>query len=206
MLQLISLILLVYQKHTLILVLLLMKTIWKFLGTRLFVQTTRQTIKRVVFAFTIKAFSVSNVCKKVFVFELKIGNKTCNFLSLHRSPSQSQDDFETFTEKLDWNLENLVQRNPFFIVAIGHFNANSRNWFCHDKTSFEGNVIEKLTSQFGLHKVIKEPTHILDTSSLCIDLIFTLQPNLIIASGVHSFLHSSCHHRRIFAKLNLEVV
>ena len=30
-------------------------------------------------------------------FELKIGGKTCNFLSLYRSPSQSQDDFETFT-------------------------------------------------------------------------------------------------------------
>ena len=36
----------------------------------------------------------------------------------------------------------------------------------------EGNAIENLTSQFGLHQVIKEPTHILDTSSLSIDRIF----------------------------------
>ena len=56
-----------------------------------------------------------------------------------------------------------------------------------------------------MHQVIEEPTHILDTSS-CIDLIFTSQPNLIIESGVHSSLHSNCHHQIIFAKFNLEVV
>ena len=42
-------------------------------------------------------------------FELKIGDKTCSFLCLYRSPSQSQDDFETFTENLELNVENLVQ-------------------------------------------------------------------------------------------------
>ena len=77
-------------------------------------------------------------------------------LSLCRSPSQSQDDFETFTENLELNLENLVQRNPFLVVAIRNFNAKSSNWFCQDKTSFEGDAIENLTSQFGMHRLIKE--------------------------------------------------
>ena len=58
-----------------------------------------------------------------------------------------------------------MQRNPFLVVAIGDFNAKLSSWFCHDKTNFEGDAIENLTSQFGLHQVIKEPTHILDTSS-----------------------------------------
>ena len=70
----------------------------------------------------------------------------------------------------------------------------------------EGNAIENLTSQFGLHQVIKEPIHILDTSSSCIDLIFTSQPNLIIESRVHSSLHSSYHCHIIFAKSNLQAV
>ena len=103
--------------------------------------------------------------------ELKIGDKTCNFLYLYKSLSQSQNDFETFTESLELNLENLVQSHPFLVVAIGDFNAKSSNWFCYDKTNFEGDA--NLTSQFGLHQVIKEPSHILDTSSSCIDLIFT---------------------------------
>ena len=75
-----------------------------------------------------------------------------------------------------------------------------------DKTNFEGDAIENLTSQFVLHQVIKEPAHILDTSSSCINLIFTSQPNLITESGVHSSLHSNCHHQIIFAKFNFKVV
>ena len=35
------------------------------------------------------------------VFELKIGNKFCKTVSLYRSPNQSQDEFETFTNNLE---------------------------------------------------------------------------------------------------------
>ena len=91
-------------------------------------------------------------------------------------------------------------------MAVRDFNPNSSNWFCQDKTSFEGDEIENLTSQFRLHQVIEEPTHILDTFSACIDLNFTSQPNLIIESRVRSSLHSNYHHQVIFAKFNSEVV
>ena len=66
----------------------------------------------------------------------------------------------------------MVQRNLLLVAAIRDFNAKSSNWFCHDKTNFEGDATENLTSQFGLRQVIKEPTHILDPSSSCIDPIF----------------------------------
>ena len=91
-------------------------------------------------------------------------------------------------------------------MAIRDFNAKSSYWFCHDKTNFEGDAIENLTSQFGLHQVIKEPTHILGTSSLSIDLIFTSHPNLIIEPGVHSSLHWNFNYEIIFAEFNLEIV
>ena len=79
-------------------------------------------------------------------------------------------------------------------MAIKHYNAKSSNWFFQDKTNFEGDAIENLTSLFGLQQVINEPTYILDTSSSFIDLIFTSQPNWIIVFGVHLSLHSNCHH------------
>ena len=99
-----------------------------------------------------------------------------------------------------------MQRTPFLVVAIRDFNAKSSSWFCHNKSNFEGDVIENLTFQFELNQVIKEPTHILDTSPLFNDLIITSQPNLIIESGVYLSLHSHCHHQIIFAKFNLEIV
>ena len=70
-------------------------------------------------------------------------------------------------------------------MTIGNFSTKSRNWYRQEKTSFEEHATENLTSLFGLHQVIKEPIHILDTSSLCIDFIFTSQPNLITEFGVH---------------------
>ena len=74
-----------------------------------------------------------------------------------------------------------------------------------DKTTYEGSKIEAITSQFGLGQLIKEPTHILSSSSSCIDLVFTSQPNLVKKSGVHSSLHENCHHQLVYAKLNLKV-
>ena len=54
--------------------------------------------------------------------------------------------------------------------------------------------------------MIDEPTHVLESSSSCIDLmIFTSQPNLITESGVHLSLHPNSHHQIIFTKFNLEI-
>ena len=41
---------------------------------------------------------------KCLSYELQIGNKICNFVALYRSPSQSQDDFETFADNSHWWL------------------------------------------------------------------------------------------------------
>ena len=75
----------------------------------------------------------------------------------------------------------------------------------YDNTTSQGKALENVMPQFGLHQVIKEPTHILHNSFSCIDLIFVSQPNLIIESGVHLSLHPNCHHQLIYAKFNLQI-
>ena len=59
------------------------------------------------------------------------------------------------------------------MTSIGDFNAKSKNWYSQDKTGFEGKIIEKITSQFGLYQLSNEPTHLLENPSSCINLIFT---------------------------------
>ena len=135
----------------------------------------------------------------------KIGVKSCKFIALYISPSQSQDDFETFSDNFEITLEPLVQKTCFLTTITGDFNAKSCNWYSHDKTNFEGSTIESITSQFGLHQLINEPTHLLQNSSSCIDLIFTSQPNIVVESGVYPSLHPNCHHQIIFAKFNLKI-
>ena len=55
------------------------------------------------------------------------------------------------------------------------------------------------------YKLICEPTDILSNSSLCINFIFTNQPNLAVDSGTHPSLHPNCHHQIIHCKINLQV-
>ena len=91
------------------------------------------------------------------------------------------------------------------MVLLSDFNAKSKSWSINDTTTEEGKILEKVTSLFGLNQLISDPTHILQHSSSCIDLIFVNQPNLVIDSGIHPSLHQNCHHQIIFCKLNLKI-
>ena len=138
-------------------------------------------------------------------FEIKIKDKLCNFITLYHSPNQCQDDFELFINNFELNLDSVMVNDPFLTVVLGDFNAETSLWYNNDITTHEGSEIDGVTSQFGLEQIIKEPMHIIGDSSLCIDLMFTTQPNLVMESGVHYSLHSSCHHHITFAKFNLKI-
>ena len=143
-----------------------------------------------------RTLNISNL-DECINFEASITNKTCCLIQLYRSPSQKSN--------LEMNLDALSTNNPCLTVMIGDFNAKSNNWYLNDIASFEGSQIEFLASQFAMSQVTKELTHILDNSKSCIDLIFTLQTNMVMDSGVHPSLHSNCQHQIIYAKFDLKV-
>ena len=87
--------------------------------------------------------------------ELKTGDKPCYFIALYGSPSQSQDEFERLSEKLKLNLES--PKKSLLVELTGDFHAKSKNWYKNIKCSFEENIIENVTLQFGLQQVMKEP-------------------------------------------------
>ena len=101
-----------------------------------------------------------------------------SLLDLYRSPSQIQDDFLSFSQNFELTLERLSENNPYLLVTTGGFNAKLRHCYSHDTYTFAGISVENVASQFGLHQIIKAPMHILENSSLCIDLALTSQPNL----------------------------
>ena len=113
---------------------------------------------------------------------------------------------ESFADNLKFHLDSVALRNPYLIVVLGDFNAQTKGWYSLGKTTYEGTRIDGITSQFGLEQLIHEPTHIIGERSSCIDLIFASQPNLVVESGVQSSLHQNCHHQIVFARFNLKVV
>ena len=139
-------------------------------------------------------------------FEIKIADKLYNFISLYRSPSQSKDEFESFADNPELNLYSVVRRNPYLIVVLSDFNAQTKGWYPLGEATYEGTRIDGITSQFGLEQLIHEPTHIIGERSSCRDSIFASQPNLVVESGVQSSLHQNCHPQIVFARFNLKVV
>ena len=64
-----------------------------------------------------------NYLSESVLFELKIGSKICNFISLYRSPSETADNFDSFLGNLKLNIDAMADNNPFLVVAIGDFHA-----------------------------------------------------------------------------------
>ena len=105
-------------------------------------------------------------------FQIKIENKLCNFIVLYRSPSQSQDTFESFIDNLELNIDAVAPKNPYLIGILGDFNAKISTWCRSDKSTYEGSRIDDLVSNCSLQQLINEPTHRTGSSSSCIDLLF----------------------------------
>ena len=100
-------------------------------------------------------------------------------LSIVMILQKTSNDFSSLTINLEKLVINVSSTNPHFILMIGDFNAKLSNWSSNDTTTIEGAQLDYLTSLYYMKQVITEPTHILENSSSCIDLIFSNQPNLI---------------------------
>ena len=155
------------------------------------------------FAFKNHRYQLFKDCER---FELTLGDKIWIFIVLYRSQRQSQDQFKSFKESLELNFETAVQYIPFLVVVLCAFNAKSSKWCKNDIIRVEGKAIENISSQFGLYQVINEPKHMLEHISSYIDLLFTLQRNLITESGVNPSLYLNFYHQIISVKLNLKIL
>ena len=128
-------------------------------------------------------------------FQLIIGDKICHFIMLYQSSNQSHDEFSLFIKNLEFDLNKATTYNSFLVIVLGDFNAKSWNWCIDDKANFERTKADTITPLNDLQQIIKELTHILDTSSSCIDLFFTSQHRLVMDSGLHAFSYVNFYHQ-----------
>ena len=88
-------------------------------------------------------------------------------------------------------IVHLNSFKPHLLLITGDFNARSSSWWSGYVDKIEGTQLESITSFHGLHQIINEPTHILPSSSSCVGLTFSNQPNMITDNGVHLLLHQN---------------
>ena len=100
-------------------------------------------------------------------------------------------------------LTQLLQTILSTVVFVD-FNAKLNLWCNNDVTTYECSKTDGLNYQFVLQQTIKNAFTFLVTVRLFV-LIFTTHQNSVMESGVHSSLHSNCHHYITFAKSNLKI-
>ena len=64
-------------------------------------------------------------------------NKRGYDVSLHRPPSQTSGEFDSFITNLENIVVDISRSNPYCSLIIGDFNAKSSNWSSNDKTTAE---------------------------------------------------------------------
>ena len=136
------------------------------------------------------------------VTEIRSQNEECFLTCLYRSPSQSHDEFEKFCIKFDILLSQINDELP---ICSDDFNARCSRWWRNDIRNFAGKEIDFLTSSAGYTQIIDKLTHVINKSSLCIDLIFCTNENVISKYGVDASLFDKCHHNVIYGKINIRV-
>ena len=82
-------------------------------------------------------------------------------MTLYRSPSQSDIEFDDFITNLELLIDNIYNLNPYFIILLGDFNAKLKKWKPDDIDTKEGSRIDGVASSFALTQIISGPTHIL---------------------------------------------
>ena len=82
-------------------------------------------------------------------------------ITLYRSPSENQSEFEHFLLSLEKLLCNIRNKDAAFTVLLDDFNVRSKSWRVHAITYNEGTQIESISSLYGFSQLISEPTCIL---------------------------------------------
>ena len=91
--------------------------------------------------------------------------------------------------------EKVRAESPYTVIHLGDFNAHNSNWWHGDTDNEAGKLLHDVFDDLGLTQLVNDPTHILNNSKSCTDLVLSDQPNIISECSVHPSLHTTCHHQ-----------
>ena len=137
------------------------------------------------------------------VTEIRSQNEKCFLTCINRSPSQNHEEFQNFCTKFDTLLNNINDEFPICSVVTGDFNARNSRWWKNDITNSAGLELDSLTSSAGYTQIMDKPTHAINSSMSCIDLIFCTNLNVISKHDVDVTIFDKCHQDIIYGKISI---
>ena len=119
---------------------------------------------------------------------------------------QNHDELEHFCTNFDLLLSNINNLYSTCSIVLGDFNAKCSKWCASDKSNTTGIELDNITMTSGYNQMIDKPTHYINESSSCIDLIFSSNVNLTKNCGVEQSLYEKCRHNIIYGTLNFNIL
>ena len=102
-------------------------------------------------------------------------------------------------------LTNINNNQAACSILIGDFNAKCSKWCSSDKNNIAGLEIENITTTADYSQLINKPTHFINGTSSCIDLIFSSNVSFIRNYGIEQSIYEKCHHNITYGTLDFNV-
>ena len=152
----------------------------------------------------IRRTDLSNM-KECLVTEINANNEKCFFTCLDRSPSQSHEELESFCSSLDSRLFYINNQHPACSIVIGDFNGKCSKWCTSDKDNTAGLELDSIITTAGYSQMINKPTHFINESSPCINVIFSSNTSFIKNCESELSIYEKCRHDIVYGTLNFAI-
>ena len=120
-----------------------------------------------------------NTLNNCLVREIHSQKEKCFLTCIYRSPRQNQDEFKKSCTNFDILLNNVNDELPLCSIVTDDFNARYSRWRKNDTTNLQDYELDSLTLLAGYNQIVDKPTHVINTSMSCIDLIFCINKRAI---------------------------
>ena len=90
---------------------------------------------------TLALFFLQTKLDQCIVSQVTFKNKKKgDVISLHRLPSQTPDQFDTFLQLFEELLQDIFKLKSSFVLITGNFNCKYSNWYLEDPVTPQGAV------------------------------------------------------------------
>ena len=102
-------------------------------------------------------------------------------------------------------ISNTNNEFPLRPIIAGDFNDRCSRWWKNVITNLTEQEIDSLISSAGYKQIIDKPTHVINNSMSCIDLIFCTDQNVISNYCADVSVFKKCHNNIIHGKIDIRV-
>ena len=149
--------------------------------------------------------SLPFIKRETIVKQISVNNEAYLLACFYRSVSQDHDEFHNFCSKVNHRLTNMNNNQTACSILKFDFHEKSLKWYRSDKNNTAVLDIDNTTKTPGYSQLKNKPTHFINGTSSCINLIFSYRISFIRNYEIERSISVICYHSITCGTLNFNV-